>query len=361
MQTPWGKLQELNINDHNLAENILRQDKHQLVEGLVAECLFDQIMSVFPDKLDNKVIPLNVDTIIVDTKRKKERWLGFVWAKTRDTGLGRYLQALGKSVVVYLITFRNGEFIVNITSNGKVAGKEKTLSELMSEISVGAYNKFEVNSSVKNEDRQRQVFWGFISNYYKERIGEEISLPRILINIGIQPYFRSVWNLDRAYIINDQVWTLEIKHKYPINGHKELAFGINNGELNMINKLAIAGIKCLHTVIVKPYWSKETGSMYLLNSLSTREKAAIVAIVLDESSVNKIMASESDISAPHTSITGNSKITYKRIPCSAFNKIGLLSDSTKIIANEIFNLMNNSDSNSVVNDSWLRSLRIYEN
>ncbi|UNK27725.1 hypothetical protein MNO11_23510 [Serratia plymuthica] len=361
METPWGNLHELNINDHKLAEKVLSLDKHQLIEGLVAECLFDQIMSVIPEELDEKVTPLNVDTIIVDTKRKKERWVGFVWAKTRDTGLGRYLQALGKAVTVYLITYRYGDFIVNPTFDGKISGKGKPLHELMSEISAGKYNKFEVNPSVKNQERQRQVFWGFISNYYKERIGEEISLPRILINIGIQPYFRSVWNLDRSYIIGDQVWILEIKHKYPMNGHKGLAFGINNGELNMISKLTIAGIKCLHTIIVKPYWSKETGSMYLLNSLSTREKAAIIAIVLDEPCVNEIMTSGSDTSAPHTSITGNSKVIYKSIPCSAFKKIAVLSDPTSEISKVIFNLIANRDSISVIDDSWLRSLRMYEN
>lgn len=361
METSWGNLYELNINDHKLAESILSLDKHQLIEGLAAECLFDQIMSATPEELDEKVIPLNVDTIIVDTRIKKERWVGFVWAKTRDAGLGRYLQALDKAVTVYLITYRNGNFIVNPTLDGKISGKEKPLYELMSEISIGKYNKFEVNQSVKNQERQRQVFWGFISNYYKERIGEEISLPRILIKIGIQPYFRSVWNLDRAYIIDDQVWILEIKHKYPINGKKGLAFGINIGELNMISKLTISGIKCLHTIIVKPYWSKDTGSMYLLNSLSTREKTAIIAIVLDELCVNEIMTSGSDTSAPHTSITGNSKILYKRIPCSAFKKIAVLSDPTNEISKGIFNLIADSDSSSIVDDSWLRSLRIYEN
>ncbi|HGM5964152.1 MULTISPECIES: hypothetical protein [Serratia] len=360
METPWGNLNELNINDHEIAESILSLDKHQLIEGLVAECLFDQIMSTAP-RLGEKVISLNVDTIIVDTKRKKERWVGFVWAKTRDPGLGRYLQALEKAVAVYLITYRNGNFIVNPTLDGKISGKGKYLHELMSEISTSKYNNFEVNSSVKNQERQRQVFWGFISNYYKERIGEKISLPRILINIGIQPYFRSVWNLDRAYIIDDQVWILEIKHKYPINGKNRLAFGINNGELNMISKLTIAGIKCLHTVIVKPYWSKDTGSMYLLNSLSTREKAAIIAIVLDDLCVNEIMKSGSDTSATHTSITGNSKVFYKRIPCSAFKKISVLSEPANEISKVIFNLIANSDSIPVVEDSWLRKLRIYEN
>ncbi|WP_146131859.1 hypothetical protein [Chromobacterium amazonense] len=56
METPWGQLGSLDLADHELAADILSADKHQLVEGLVVECLFDQIVANVPAVSGQNVI-----------------------------------------------------------------------------------------------------------------------------------------------------------------------------------------------------------------------------------------------------------------------------------------------------------------
>src|SRR5580765_6863255 len=54
------------------AAEILSSDKHQLVEGLVVECLFDQIVSSVP-VASQDVVALDVESVVVDTGRSIDR------------------------------------------------------------------------------------------------------------------------------------------------------------------------------------------------------------------------------------------------------------------------------------------------
>lgn len=356
METPWGHLNDLNLADHELASRILGADKHQLVEGLVVECLFDQIVENVSTASGQKVIALDVESVVVDTMRNEERWLAFIWVRSMSEGLGRYLAALEKCLVPYLVTFKDGEFIASRVLGGKRAVPARPLQELMMELSGGRMTPFRVDSSVKNADRQRQAFWGFISDYYKGNIGDRVVLPRIFINCAIQPYFRSVWNLDRIFIVDKDVWLFEVKHKFPMD-RSGLSFGINDGEIKILDMLAGAGIRCLHTILVKPYWTKDVGSMYLLNSLNVRGCAAVIATVLDEATTAKIMGKQSGRSGAHTSITGSSGLSFKSIAAVDFKVLGLLSDHPAALAAKMFAVMTGSTTNSSVSDAWLRGLR----
>ncbi|RQS42127.1 hypothetical protein [Burkholderia sp. Bp8990] len=355
MKTPWGTLGDLNLADHDIAIEILSADKHQLVEGLVVECLFDQIVANVPVAGGRNVIALDVDTVVVDTGRKTESWLGFVWARNMSDGLGRYLIALERCLVPYIVVYRNGEFMAARVRNGQRELPWQPLPELMLELSGGRIMPFRVDASVKNRTRQRQAFWGFISDFYKDRLGDRVVLPRILINCAIQPYFRAVWNLDRIFIVDNDVWLFEIKHKFPID-RRGLHFGINNGELGVLNRLVGAGIRCLHTILVKPYWSKEIGSMYLLNDLNMRARAAIIATVLDKSAMSKIMGQQSGRSGAHTSITGASGLQFKSLPATDFKKLGLLSDRPTDVAGQMSSAMLGLAVDPT-QDAWLRALR----
>ena len=355
METPWGELSGLNLADHELAADVLSADKHQLVEGLVVECLFDQIVANVPAVSGKDVIALDVDSVVVDTMRTGDRWLCFVWARSMTEGLGRYLLALERCLVPYLVTYRNGEFMATRVRGGKRELAERPLSELMLELSGGRVTPFRVDGSVKNRNRQRQAFWGFISEYYQDRIGEQVVLPRILINCAIQPYFRAVWNLDRVFVVDDAVWLFEIKHKFPMD-RNGLHFGINDGELRMLEILVRTGIRCLHTILVKPFWSKDVGSMYLLNDLNMRTQAAIIAAVLDEASTARIMGRRSGRSGTHTSITGASELRFKSIPAADFMVLGQLSDPPPDVAAKMSAVMAGRQS-AQVSDDWLRSLR----
>lgn len=356
MITPWGELSTLDLSDHELAATILSADKHQLIEGLAVESLFDQIVASVPS-IDRNVIPLDVDSTVVDTRRPFERWIVFVWARSRTAGLGRYLLALEESAVPYLVEYKDGEFFATRTSKGKKIETPKILNELMHNLSGGQMTPFVVDESVRNIQRQKTAFWGFMSDYYKDKLGDRVVLPRILINCAIQPYFRNVWNLDRIFISGDDVWIFEIKHKYPIN-KKPLLFGINDGEIGMLKTLINSKIQCLHTILVKPYWSLSVGSMYLFNNLNMRTRAAIVAIVLDQSETAKIMKQPSKRSGSHTSITGMDDQSYKEIQSYKFSSLGLLSDPAIEVAKKMASVMFGQEKNQV-KDNWLRELRIH--
>lgn len=355
METPWGQLSDLNLADHELAVDVLSADKHQLVEGLVVECLFDQVVANVPAVSGQNVIALDVDSVVVDTMRKKDRWLCFVWARSMTKGLGRYLLALEKCLAPYLVTYSDGEFMATRVRGGKRELPARLLPELMLELSGGKMTPFRVDGSVKNRNRQRQAFWGFISEYYQDSLGERVVLPRILINYVIQPYFRAVWNLDRIFIIDDVVWLFEIKHKFPMD-RNGLHFGINDGELGVLEMLAGAGIRCFHTILVKPFWSKDVGSMYLLNDLNIRTQAAIIAVVLDEAAIVRIMGRRSGRSGAHTSITGSSGLSFKSISAVDFKVLGQLSDPPLDVAAKMYAVMTGAQS-VPVSDDWLRSLR----
>lgn len=355
METPWGRLEDLDLTDHDLAAEILGADKHQLVEGLVVECLFDQIVKKMQTDAKQSVLPLDVESVVIDTGRETERWVCLVWARSRGVGLGRYLLSLEKRFVPYLITYRQGEFFAARVRNGKDRDERIPLLELMQELSDGRVMPFRVDSMVKDSNRQRQAFWGFISNYYRDDVGAKVILPRILINCAIQPYFRSVWNLDRIIVVGDEVWLLEIKHKYPMGG-RSLRFGINVGELGVLDRLADAGIHCLHTILVKPHWSKDVGSMYLMNDLDMRDRAALIAIALNKHRTTQIMKRQSGQSAAHTSITGTSTLWYKNIEASEFHGLGTLSDGAERLADRMKATMSGTIE-SPVRREWLEQLR----
>ncbi|QRR11916.1 hypothetical protein GJG85_00245 [Burkholderia sp. MS389] len=356
MQTPWGRLEDLDLTDHDLAEEILAADKHQLIEGLVVECLFDQIVTEIPADGGQAVIPVDVESVVVDTRRDTERWVCLVWARSRGAGLGRYLRLLERRFVPYLVAYKNGEFRAARVSNGEKSEQSVPLSELMHWMSGRDAVPFQVDGQVKNQNRQRQAFWGFISAYYRGNVGARVILPRILINCAIQPYFRSVWNLDRIFLVGDDIWLFEIKHKYPMGG-RSLRFGINVGELGVLGHLTGAGIRCLHTILVKPHWSKDVGSMYLMNDLDMRARAALIATVLDKERISQMMRQQSGQSAAHTSINGKSTLAYKEIEASEFHELGRLSDEAEQLAGRLAATMNGAIA-SPVRREWLEQLRI---
>lgn len=355
MQTPWGELADLDLSDHELAGRILAADKHQLIEGLVVECLFDQIVQALPACVDRPLALLDVETVVVDSGRNDLGWLGFVWARQRQPGLGRYLQALERCLRPWLLEYADGDFWATPVRDGQRAGPTQRLPELLQTLSSQRPQPFLVDASVRNSLRQRQAFWGFVSGYHQDRLAERVLLPRILINCAIQPWFRTVWNLDRAVILGDRVWVLEIKHKFPINQHP-LHFGINAGEIGLLDRLSRAGVRCLHTILVKPQWSKEVGSMYLLNDLRLRTQAALIATVLDPARTALLRQQTSAHAGRHTSITGRAPLAYKRLAASSFSRLGLLPQPPAELAQNMVDTMLGT-ATQAVQDGWLRGLQ----
>jgi hypothetical protein len=356
MDTPWGPLSTLDPADHELAARILATDKHQLVEGLVVESLFDQIVDALPTSGEALMHVLDIETIVVDTSRASERWIVFVWARTRGPGLGRYLRALNAFFVPYLLELREGMFYAAKTSDGAIVGPKLPLPDLMTDISRRHRRNVVVDTNVRDHARQQQAFWGFLSAQYKEKLWAEVVLPRILINHGIQPYFRAVWNLDRAMLAGDTIWLGEIKHKYPFD-HDGFHFGLNTGELTVIDRLSKCDIRCLHTILVKPRWSKDEGSMYLLNDLAMKSRAAFIGCVFEGDAAARVIASPASRSAKHTSFTGKSTLSYNSLPATGFSRLGTLAEAPAILAANMWGLMI-GNSLDAVTDAWLRGHRV---
>lgn len=74
------------------------------------------------------------------------------------------------------------------------------------------------------------------------------------MNWAIQPWFRFAWNVDRIFLVDDQLWLFEVKHKLPFSDREtdDLIFGLNNGEVTNFSLLADCGIRTLFSIMVKP-------------------------------------------------------------------------------------------------------------
>lgn len=358
METPWGPLASLNPDDRTLAFEILSADKHQLLEGLVVENTFDQIIAPTCQS-PAQLTPLDVETVIADTRRAENRWLAVVWARnpTVAIGLGRYLCALNRVAQVLLVQFDGADFVAQEWFDGKRQGVTTPLHKFLAGLTGRTANLPAVDLSVRDLDRQRTAFWGYLSTTYPgRRLWNEVVLARIFINIGVQAFFRCVWNLDRIVLVDGQLWMLEVKHKYPFGGGL-LKFGINEGELLMMQLVAEAGIRCLYSLIVKPRWSKDVGSMYLHSDLAMRERAAVVSMVMDEARIEAVSRERSGSSPTHTSITGRDQLKFKSIPARDFAFLGAFADGSGRLSAGLISVLRGV-SQPLVSDDLLRKLSI---
>jgi hypothetical protein len=358
MHTPWGELATLDLTDGDLCLEILASEKHQLVEGLVVESVFDQIFEDVPAYLEGAVL-LDAETAIVDTGRGDDGWHAFVWVRDREraTGLGRYLAALGKRFRVWLVETDDPltTFLVRPWADGKLAPERRPLAAVAREISGRRPQQLRVAEDVRDAVRQRQSFWGFLHGQHGDATGLRVILPRLFMNYGIQPWFRRVWNLDRILVHGDDIWLLELKHKYPMRG-LPLSFGLNTGELGMIVRLGEAGIRCLHAIVVKPVWSMIASPMYLFNDMRKRARAALIAVDLDADITSAMLADTPASSASHTTFSGEGSNSFYRLRADRFSRLGILSDPAAALASGIAGVASGS-ALPPVEDRWLLGLK----
>lgn len=355
METPWGRLADLDAADRDLAFRILSHDKHQLLEGLVVENTFDQILQPLVEA--RQLLRLDIETVVVDARRETGRWLVLVWVRRPTEGLGRFLLALERVARVHLVRFREGEFLAAECSGGKIASGRVPLQELLGSLSGRRAIFPKVDLTVRDTNRQRAAFWGYLSETYPcSRLWDEVVLFRLFINFGIQPFFRSVWNLDRICLCGNQLWMLEAKHKYPF-GRRVLQFGINDGELAMMRLAADAGISTLYALIVKPKWSKDIGSMYLHGDLGMRSRAAVIGKVMDAAAIAAAERTSGGRSPAHTSITGTGSLAYRSVPAEQFSFLGSFADERQVLSGALLELLEGFDAQPVT-DAMLRKLSV---
>ncbi|MDT4851140.1 hypothetical protein FQZ97_853110 [compost metagenome] len=215
---------------------------------------------------------------------------------------------------------------------GGVKGGWGSLESLVERLGCYHGEGYEVAENLRKKDRQLGAFWGYLKESYGANIKDRIALPRLLVNWGIQPWFKSVWNIDRVILIDNQIWALEVKHKFPYFGQGHLRFGLNNGETYLIRDLVGCGIKVLHAIIVKPYWNMDTGSSYLISNYTARSKALVLGAVFGEGEIQEVLKRLDESSPVHTSVDGKSRLKFKAIPVTDFTPLSFLNNREEVAA-----------------------------
>lgn len=321
MMTPLGALSSLDLDNPATCFDILAHDKHQIAEGMVVESLFDQIISRIPESMEfDDVHVLDVETFIARDPHNFNRPYAFVWSRRLGSGMGRYLLALERGFDVFRVVLNSdgSDFMACRIVGGQRSGEWMLLSEMIEAQGCVRSGNYNVAGSVRLSDRQMGAFWGYLREAYGSRLKTHVALPRVLVNWGIQPYFRNVWNIDRIVVTATEIWALEAKHKFPFRRDGALHFGLNNGEAFLLRDLVNCGIRALHTVVVKPYWDMDIGSSYLLANYEARERALVVGMVMNVNVLDRVVRSCSGSSPLHTSVTGLSRLNYKPLPVTWF-------------------------------------------
>lgn len=345
METPWGRIQDIDRQDKALALRIISSDKDALIEGLIVETTFDQILTPLVGHTPSVLTPpndrgpslalLDIDTVIAAFG--SERY-AFVWARSKSAGLGRYLMAMEKVMRVFLVTFDDNEFLASEISDGRRSSSAEPIQITAERLSGRAQTIRKVNLSVRDQSRINGAYWGFLENFYGDALWDRVILGRLLINYGIAPYFPQVWNIDRVGIHDGKPWVLEVKHKFPF-GDRKLKFGINLGELENISLLHNAGIGCLHALLVKPRWVRNEGSLYLFNDRKLARKVVVIAMDIGKKSTSLLSARNKMTSGRHTSISGESKVRVATFACEQMTQVGDLSRSDEELSAELIKVI----------------------
>jgi hypothetical protein len=357
LQTPCGSLSEIDLSDPLVAERLLGADKHQLIDGLVAEERFDEIIrnvvaavaAVQTRGETSAILAPNVETVIVRRKlpNRSSEWLALVWPHQQREGLGRYLLSLQKGFRVVLIDYdpATRHFTAAEFRDGKRIAPPVPLTSLMEKLKDQQPAPVKVANAVRDPERHQAV-WSYLSDRYGADLAEQVLLPRILLNWGIQPWFRAVWNVDRVLIRGEQCWVLELKHKFPRvwdrEGDDPDYFGLNTGQLEVYRTLAKTGLQCLHMILVKPYRSRHIGARYLVANPEAHACTVLAATFLDEPHIRTIVSRKEKQSGSHTTYDGGSfsSQNFYGVPVTDFFELGVLSEGLRVLGARTAALIN---------------------
>lgn len=323
MDTPWGPLRNLDAHDWDLAWRIISTDKDTLVEGLIVENAFDQILRPLSVSPEAALTVLDIETIIVS---HQEQRLAFVWARSRQAGLGRYLRALARGMSVYLVEFHDGDFFATpFRETSLDRDARRPLTQLAAQLSGQVPKLRKISLSVRDAGRMKSIYWGFLTEAYKQNLWSKVILARLLINHGISPYFNHVWNLDRVCLYRDKLWLLEVKHKFPM---RNMNFGINQGEVQNIAMLYELGIECVYALFVNPVRERGQNAMYLYNDRGLQEHVAVIATDLG-SKARALLNTKAGSAPPHTSLGGTTIVPFYSLRPSSFSYLGNFAEVPK--------------------------------
>lgn len=343
--TPFGPLKDIPLDDvDQLKEILVRSDKSRMLEGLVIEAVFNDYLSKLSGQ-GIEVLPISlVRTLTVKSQpNSRQKYVNswWVWDRSKNGRAATELRVL-------LAPRSPEEFLFDCYYNEAERDffmewggiQNIPIQSYMLEKRGQSEPQFRIPSeSVIDEHRSQQAFWAGISSQYSDdRLFRNVVLYRLFKNCAIQPFFDGVWDIDSlAQLPDGKLIQLEVKHKYPrverSNGN--LSFGINNGQLSVMLDLAQRGIKTLHMIMVKPIWSKDYGTGYLLNRIGDRKNVLFLAKLLDENTLRQIQSRQPYQTGEEQSFTGTTGQKARYVDVSEFQFLGTLDDPVEYVARNI--------------------------
>ncbi|MBV7548301.1 hypothetical protein KW849_18625 [Pseudomonas sp. PDM26] len=342
--TTFGPLRDIPLdNIEQLKEILVRSDKSRMLEGLVIEAVFNEYLGkLVAQGID--VLPVSlVRTLTVKEKPQKKfvnSW--WVWDHS-ETG-----QAAADLCHLLAPSSGQGEFLFDCYYDEmsrdffiKKWGEQTNIpiQSFMLEKRRHSAPRFRIPSkSVIDENRSQQAFWAGIFSHYSDDLFKHVVLHRLFKNCAIQPFFDGVWDIDSlARLPDNSLMQLEVKHKFPHieRNSGKLSFGINNGQLQVMQDLARRGIKTLHMIMVKPIWNKNLGTGYLLNRIGDRKNVLLLAKVLDAGTLRQIRSRQSWQTGAEQSFTGEDEQKARYVGASEFQLLGTLDDPVDAVARNI--------------------------
>lgn len=359
MYTPLGQVSLSALeSDIGLQLKLLCYDKHQLLEGLVVENIFDQILDSCNHPISSTPYVITI-TKSIGCRSK----FAFLWARRKDDY--RFLDVVkifsrNYETRIVGLDVSSSEFV---TSRHCYKNNEKTvfnieLEECLRELMGNRDRDYQVDQEVRDSKRQLQTIWGGLFNSDSKSLLYSALLPRILKNFYFHRFFDFQWDVDRiAFIENQQGNTaaIEVKHKFPIPQCG--SFGLNTGEVQLIKQLIRSGVVFCHVIFVKPFWDSKSPSINLLSNMKARERTKIIGVNVSEDLINNLINSRSEESPERTTLSGSGKLSYKKIACNCFKSIGFLNDRLELLGANFGALANNAELENQA-FSELESLRI---
>lgn len=343
-ETPFGKLDLLDLSDTETQRRILSLDKHQILEGMVFEEYFEREICgthVFR----NFFTPIKAQTAIV--KLANGRKGAFVLIDEKGPGLGQYLSRLSGAMPTWHVQYdgdikdfvaRRAVHMERPDKDGKqfYSGDPVPLNAVCKEF--GFSNRsFSVADDVRDERRQNSAFWGGLYPSLTDERRSALVQARIFFNYCMTRHFWKVWNVDRVYVSHDAIWSFEIKHKSPMLSTvtDRCSFGLNEGEVENMRDFAAMGMRNMHVVIVKPLWKNDYSTQSMFVDNSHRKNTVIIGREIDHSAAVEALSQVSRHSGSHTTLTGKGKQGFKIFEAETFYQVGLKSDDGELLAAKI--------------------------
>jgi len=336
--TPLGPLDHLDLTSNETLNKLLRQDKHQVLEGLIVEGYFRQFVDLLRGQ-GTHTLPIALAKSTLknhDGSWRTPAW--WLWSQDKDcNGLSVLESKLtsGRGVIVKCdYDSEQRDFIMKSWGDKPVGEPVQLFMMRHRHMQQLTYQM--PARKVSQEERYMQAYWGGLKGVYGSSLFEDVILHRLFKNCAISPFFTALWDVDNiVQLPSGELMQFEVKHKYPFERDGELFFGINKGQLGVMQDLAWCGIDTLHMILVKPKWTDNLSPGYLLHDPSLRSQVLLVGYRLDARKMQALRNSAGGTSANKTSLDGRRTLNYVNVAVENFQLIGSLDDPLAELASKI--------------------------